>query len=215
MIALRCSKCNIELEVPDLLGNQNINCPQCGRPLASWPPPSPTIAVPAGRPPAANAGEHKGIETGIREAVPTHQTDLGSLYPFLAPPEQPGEFGAFAHYRVLKLLGQGGMGMVFEAEDTTLQRAVALKVMLPDLAKNPSARQRFLREARATAAIRNDHIVTIHEVSEASHPVPGDGVPPGRDARTLADRGIGRRTSSSLRWAPRSPPAWKPLTGRA
>jgi ABC-type branched-subunit amino acid transport system substrate-binding protein len=58
------------------------------------------------------------------------------------------------------------MGLVFQAEDQQLQRGVALKVMRPDLAKNESARQRFLREARATAAVRSDHIVTIFQVGE-------------------------------------------------
>jgi serine/threonine protein kinase/ABC-type branched-subunit amino acid transport system substrate-binding protein len=67
---------------------------------------------------------------------------------------------------VLKLLGTGGMGMVFQAEDTDLERPVALKVMIPDAARDQTARQRFLREARVTAAIRSDHIVTIHQVGQ-------------------------------------------------
>src|SRR5262249_7079741 len=69
-------------------------------------------------------------------------------------------------YRVLKVLGAGGMGVVFHAEDPQLQRAVALKVVLPALAASASARERFLREARAAAAIEHDHIVTIHQVGE-------------------------------------------------
>jgi ABC-type branched-subunit amino acid transport system substrate-binding protein len=58
------------------------------------------------------------------------------------------------------------MGMVFQAEDSHLMRAVALKVMKRELAENPAARQRFLREARAMAAVRSEHIVTIHQVGE-------------------------------------------------
>jgi WD40 repeat protein len=84
----------------------------------------------------------------------------------LAPAQAAGELGRLGKYRVLKLLGQGGMGMVFQAEDPHLQRAVALKVMLPSLAANAAAKERFLREARATAAIEHDHIVTIHQVDE-------------------------------------------------
>jgi WD40 repeat protein len=84
----------------------------------------------------------------------------------LAPPQGPAEIGRLGKYRVLKLLGQGGMGMVFQAEDPHLQRAIALKVMLPALAANAAAKERFLREARATAAIEHDHIVTIHQVDE-------------------------------------------------
>ena len=58
------------------------------------------------------------------------------------------------------------MGVVFQAHDPHLERLVALKAMLPELATNPSAKQRFLREARAAAAIKHDHIVTIYQVGE-------------------------------------------------
>ena len=58
------------------------------------------------------------------------------------------------------------MGIVFRAEDPHLQRQVALKAMLPGLAASDSAKQRFLREARAAAAIKHDHVVTIHQVGE-------------------------------------------------
>ena len=64
------------------------------------------------------------------------------------------------------MLGAGGMGVVFQAEDPHLERLVALKAMLPALAASPSAKQRFLREARAAAAIKHDHIVTIYQVGE-------------------------------------------------
>jgi hypothetical protein len=88
-------------------------------------------------------------------------------YAFLAPAQEPGELGRLGLYRVLKLLGAGGMGLVFEAEDPRLQRPVALKVMRPDLAASPRARERFLREARAAAALRCDHVVTVYQVDEA------------------------------------------------
>lgn len=84
----------------------------------------------------------------------------------LRPPERDDELGRLGPYRVLKLLGQGGMGAVFVAEDPHLERIVALKVMLPHLAKRDSARERFLREARAAAQIEHDHIVTIYQVGE-------------------------------------------------
>ncbi len=82
----------------------------------------------------------------------------------LEPAISPEEMGWLGPYRVLKLLGRGGMGMVFLAEDSRLKRPVALKVMLPHLSQDSTVRQRFLREARATANIRDEHIVTIHEV---------------------------------------------------
>jgi urea transport system substrate-binding protein len=85
---------------------------------------------------------------------------------FLAEPLSPDELGWLAHYRVLKLLGRGGMGMVFEAEDAHLRRMVALKVILPEHAAHPGARERFLREARAGAALKSDHVVTIYQVGQ-------------------------------------------------
>src|SRR4051794_38010070 len=71
-------------------------------------------------------------------------------FSFLDAPKEAGELGWFGNYRVLEWLGQGGMGVVFRAEAPRLQRPVALKVMLPDIAQGDIARQRFLREARAT-----------------------------------------------------------------
>jgi serine/threonine protein kinase len=83
---------------------------------------------------------------------------------FLGPAEGPGELARLAHYRILKLLGKGGMGRVFLAEDVRLERRVALKVMEPDVARRPQARERFLREARAMAKLKHDHIVAIYDV---------------------------------------------------
>ncbi len=66
----------------------------------------------------------------------------------------------------MQVLGAGGMGVVFRAEDPHLQRMVALKAMLPALAESEEARERFLREARAAAKLKHDHIVTIFQVGE-------------------------------------------------
>jgi serine/threonine protein kinase len=87
-------------------------------------------------------------------------------YDFLAPPEQPDELGRLGAYRVMRVLGAGGMGVVFLAEDPTLKRKVALKAMLPGLAASESARQRFLREAQTAAALEHDNIVAIFQVGE-------------------------------------------------
>jgi serine/threonine protein kinase/formylglycine-generating enzyme required for sulfatase activity len=88
---------------------------------------------------------------------------------FLHPPENPDEIGRLGGYRVLEVLGVGGMGVVFRAEDLRLKRHVALKVMKPAVAASRSSRNRFLREAQAAAAIDHDHIVHIYEVDEDRH----------------------------------------------
>src|SRR5262249_14634656 len=79
-------------------------------------------------------------------------------------------------FRVLRALGAGGMGVVLEAHDPRLGRRLALKVMRPELAARPDARERFLREARAMAALHHDHVVPVWQADEV--PVAGKGVVP-------------------------------------
>ncbi len=90
---------------------------------------------------------------------------------FLAPPSEPGSLGRLDHYEVLEVVGRGGMGVVLRARDSKLLRVVALKVLAAPLAASGTARQRFVREARAAAAVRDDHVVAIHAVCDDG-PVP-------------------------------------------
>ena len=106
----------------------------------------------------------------------------------LDPPRMPGELGRIGNLAVFELIDRGGMGIVFRAEDASLRRPVALKVMRPGLAADPVARERFLREARAAAAVRDEHVVTVHAVE------PGRGLPylilehvPGRSLQDRLD----------------------------
>lgn len=106
------------------------------------------------------------------DSVRSDQTDPSqalvetSYADLLSPPEREGELGRLGPYRVLRVLGAGGMGIVFLAEELPLARLVALKIIKPALADRPGVRERFLREARAIAAVEDDRIVTIHHVGE-------------------------------------------------
>jgi serine/threonine protein kinase/WD40 repeat protein len=85
-----------------------------------------------------------------------------------SPPARTSDlFGDFGAYRVTGIIGQGGMGMVFLGHEARLRRTVAIKVLNPALASIPAARERFLREARSAAAIRHEHVITIHAIDEA------------------------------------------------
>jgi serine/threonine protein kinase/Leucine-rich repeat (LRR) protein len=99
-------------------------------------------------------------------ATPARGTVLDLCQTILAPAESPGDLGRLGPYRVLKVLGRGGMGVVFLAHDPALDRPVALKTVLPNQAEGEEVRRRFLREARAAAAVRHDNIVVIHQVGE-------------------------------------------------
>ncbi|HTI76657.1 MAG TPA: protein kinase, partial [Mycobacterium sp.] len=73
---------------------------------------------------------------------------------------------SFGRYQLLELLGRGGMGEVWRAHDTTIDRVVAIKMLLPHYAKDPDYEKRFRREARAAARLDDPHIVPIYDVGE-------------------------------------------------
>jgi serine/threonine protein kinase len=112
--------------------------------------------------PAAALGRAKALTPG------TAATDLSG---FLAPPQQPGDLGSLGPYAVKAELGRGGMGIVLRAWDPVLERAVAVKVLRPELA-NENTRARFVREAQAAARISHDHVIRVYTVAN-----PPDGLP--------------------------------------
>jgi DNA helicase-2/ATP-dependent DNA helicase PcrA len=72
-----------------------------------------------------------------------------------------------AHYRIIELIGAGGMGAVYKAHDEKLHRIVALKVLPADAVSHEDRRRRFLQEARAASALNHPHILTVYEIGEA------------------------------------------------
>lgn len=86
-------------------------------------------------------------------------------YPFLSPPRGPDELGWLGPYCIRGLLGEGGMSIVFDAEEPLLHRRVALKVLKPDVTDDVT-RERFLREARALASLPSEHVVHLYAVGE-------------------------------------------------
>jgi serine/threonine protein kinase len=180
MIAFLCPNCGAQLRVRAELGGTKRKCPSCkqkieaprdsaeGQAVTFVPSGTPwsdqTALQPTPRDDAPSLGADSSAEGGTEWE--TEEGYSPEDLAFLATPLSPDEMGRLGNYRILKVLGSGGMGIVFLAEDNLLKRQVALKVMKASLAKVDKDRKRFLREAQAAASIDHEHIVTIYQVGE-------------------------------------------------
>jgi predicted Zn finger-like uncharacterized protein len=150
MLAFNCPRCDQRLMVQDEIAGRKVKCPRCTNIFDA---------------PSQN-GESR-TDPSVRQPSPAPASNLDpEIARMLAPPQGPGELGRLGAYRVLKVLGAGGMGVVFQAEDLQLKRLVALKAMRTALGTVPTSRGRFSQEAQAAAAIQHDHIVTVYQVGE-------------------------------------------------
>jgi eukaryotic-like serine/threonine-protein kinase len=115
---------------------------------------------------SAHVAETMDVDVGPRPHDTTRLRDTSIN--FLGPASDAAYLGRLAHFDVMRVLGRGGMGIVFEAFDSRLQRNVAVKVLDPELASDETARKRFCREARAAAAVTHENVVAVHQVEQAA-----------------------------------------------
>jgi tetratricopeptide (TPR) repeat protein/tRNA A-37 threonylcarbamoyl transferase component Bud32 len=110
--------------------------------------------------------EQDGGLAETSDVATSRATDLEATCDVLGTTQELDKLTRLGPFHIVKLMAEGGMGAVYEAVDDQLGRSVALKVMRPQVAGHEKARARFLREARAAAALDHDHIVRIYEVGE-------------------------------------------------
>lgn len=120
----------------------------------------------------ATGADAGNSETGTDPTILTGQesNDNESWRQLLEPTEHAERIGTLGPYEVIELVGRGGMGVVLRAFDPKLSRMVAIKLLAPELATSTTAVQRFLREARAAAAVSHDHVVSIYAIDDDARP---------------------------------------------
>ncbi|MFO0999134.1 MAG: family 16 glycoside hydrolase [Planctomycetaceae bacterium] len=139
-IQIQCpnQKCQQTVSVQEEVSGRNVKCRKCGTTFVAVP----TKDGHSGDKPLRSPGSDKGLFTSF-----------------------PSEFG---RYRIEKLLGKGGMGAVYLAIDTQLNRKVALKIPFFDAKEEPKRAERFIREARAAASLNHPNICTVYDVGEVN-----------------------------------------------
>ncbi len=155
----------VEAELAAHLGE----CPACQERLQTLAGEAPWLEACARRPGAAANPPSPSLQNAMRTLASRGELGDAELaapprLDFLQPSGQPGALGRFGPYEVLAVVAVGGMGIVLKAHDPGLDRIVALKLLPPALAASPLPRARFIREARAAAAVAHEHVVPIYAV---------------------------------------------------
>lgn len=137
-------------------------CPQCGDKLGANAPRGvcPKCLIKVGLPSGADVD--KTAKSDEKSGVPTSVTPPGRF----VPPEPVELARQFPQLDILELLGQGGMGAVYKARQKQLDRLVALKILPPEVGRDPAFAERFTREAHSMAKLSHQHVVTVHEFGQ-------------------------------------------------
>jgi serine/threonine protein kinase len=121
--------------------------------------------MPGRKPPDSRTCTECGALIDLSETLPASRTK--ALHKSEAELDSGSVFAG--RYKIIQELGRGGMGVVYKAKDSKLKRPVALKFLPPELARIPEAKERFLQEAQAAAALDYPHICTIFEADESEN----------------------------------------------
>lgn len=150
-----------------------LSCDSCIQSMATLTAADPLESVLSRTGPRESGEDCERLIASIQARLCSNHPDPLSTFPspellreMLEEPDREGDLGRLGDYRIVRVVGAGGMGVVLEAEDPVLQRTVAIKVMQPKLARQADARERFRREAILTAAFEHEHVVTIYQVAE-------------------------------------------------
>ncbi len=153
---------------PDSVGDHLLDCPNCGAKAGQLVASDPLLSdLRAANDTSELGSDGTFVEELLRRVRKAPAKPVDKELDFLDPPskQHPDDLGQFNHYRIVQKIGQGGMGMVFKAVDTTLDRTVALKIILPRYAENTKLRDRFIEEAKATVKVRSPHVAEIYEIN--------------------------------------------------
>jgi serine/threonine protein kinase/formylglycine-generating enzyme required for sulfatase activity/WD40 repeat protein len=153
---------------PDSVGEHLIDCPHCGSKAGQLVATDPLLADLRAAHDTSEVGtDGTFVEELLKRVRKAPAKPVDKELDFLDPPqaEYSTDLGLFSHYRIVEKIGQGGMGLVFRAVDTNLQRTVALKIILPKYAENKKLRDRFIEEARATVKVRSPHVAEVYETN--------------------------------------------------